>query len=774
MDEEMKLKKFHVIHKSLVFKLILCVGCTLLFSICTWAYFNIQYQKKKLMAEVVAGGARLTDTIKLGTQYAMMLNSRDDINQIIMNISKQKEIDSIRIYNKDGRITFSNKRSDLDRVTSVEDEACHVCHRSDPPPATLSLNERTRILDAKDGHRMLAIISPIANMTACSAGPCHFHPSDKEILGALDVVLSLKDTDKEILFLEKGVIGLGMFVFLLTSLIISFFVIHFIIQPVKKLIEGTNRIAEGDYLNAVQIHQQDEMGELAGAVNRMGRKIEEKQAELNQQRDEYQTLFEQVPCFITVQGRDYRLQKYNREFLKRFDPKPGDLCYSVYKGRKERCENCAVEKTFADGLTHSAEETGVNKDGTMTHWLVQSSPIRDKDGKIVAAMEMSLDITHRKELENKLEESEKKYYAIFNNIPNPVFVLNRETLEILDCNESVHIVYGYDKEDVIRRSFLDLFKDSQKEIYRQDLQNSQVINQVQHVKKDGKSIYVNIRVSPSEYSGQKVLLATSSDITQRLEAEQQLIQASKMATLGEMATGVAHELNQPLSVIKTASRFFMKKISKREKLEEGVLFSMLGKVDSNVDRAAKIIGHMRQFARKSDMDLQKVQINHVLESAFEIFSQQLKVRGVETVWEIESDLPLIKGDPGRLEQVFINLLLNARDAIEDLEKKRLKDGTSREKKIVIRSMLRERRVVVEVEDSGAGIPADIREKIFEPFFTTKEVGKGTGLGLSISYGIIKECGGEITVQSEEGRWTRFSLSFPVFETGGNGSYDGCP
>ena len=121
--------------------------------------------------------------------------------------------------------------------------------------------------------------------------------------------------------------------------------------------------------------------------------------------------------------------RYNHEFAKRFDPQPGDFCYHAYKGRDEKCINCPVERTFEDGQTHYGEETGVNKDGTPVHWILRTSPIKNAKGDIVAAIEMSLDITHRKQLEDKLEKSEKKYHEIFNNMPNPVFVLDLDSLE---------------------------------------------------------------------------------------------------------------------------------------------------------------------------------------------------------------------------------------------------------------------------------------------------------------------------------------------------------
>jgi histidine kinase len=747
------------LHFNLVSKLILSVGMTLLLSISTWAYFNIKYQTKKVMKDIIEGTDRLSNTIILGTHYAMMINSRDDINNIINNISKQKEIDTIRIYNKKGQIKFSNRPLELDLTTNIKAEACDVCHRSDPPLAKLSLIEKTRIFDSPQGHRFLGIINPIHNDTGCSSDFCHVHPEDKKILGALDVVVSLKQTDKEISFLENGIIVFAVFAFLVTSAIIFIFVLKFVNQPIKKLINTTNLIAKGSYLNDIDINQKDEMGQLFTAVNKMGKRIVEKQAALKKQRDEYQNLLELVPCLITIQDRDYRLINYNKEFADTFNPEPNDFCYSVYKRRDEKCEVCPVEKTFKDGLPHYGEEIGVDKDGATTYWLARTSPILDTQGEIISVMEVCLDITRMKQLEERLEKSEKKYYAIFNNIPNAVFVLDVNTLKILDCNKSVIDVYGYEKDEITKRSFLDLFLDEEKDHYAFKIMTSAYINQAIHVNKDGKTLFVAIRISPSEYLEQKVLLVTTSDITKRLEAEQQLIHAGKMATLGEMATGIAHELNQPLSVIKTASSFCIKKIKNVESIDNNILYTMLEKIGRNVNRSAKIINHMRQFARKSDVILGKVQVNEVLRRAFEIFSQQLKARGIDVVWDIEENLPTIMADPSRLEQVFINLILNARDAIEERWKPH--EPAMDTKTITIKTKLSENKVIVEIRDTGIGIPDEIVDKIFEPFFTTKEVGKGTGLGLSISYGIIKDCHGDIRTTTNEKGETCFSITFPA-------------
>ena len=751
------------IRRSIAIKLILLVGLILLLGLGAWSYFNIDYQQKKMLQGIFGEADRLSHTIKLGTHYAMMNNLREDITRIIANIAQEKKLENIRIYNKNGEIKFSNTPAEVDQSTNIKAEACYICHRSDPPFEELNLAERTRIFKSSDGYRLLGIISPIYSEPGCSANSCHAHPPGKKVLGALDLVISLEETDKEVALFKTWLVAFSVCLFVVIAAAIISFTLRFLKRPIKKMIDGTHLIANGEYLKKIDVDQADELGQLSYAIDKMGQKIGEKQIELNKQRFEYQNLFERVPCIITVQDRNYRLMRYNREFSKKFNPKPGDYCYAAYKGRKEKCEICPVERTFADGRPHYSEERGLNKDGTLTHWVVHTSPIKNERGEIVAAMEMNLDVTRTKLLEAELEKSEKKYHAIFDNIPNPVFVLDMENLAILDCNISVEGVYKYKKDEIISKSFLELFRPEEQDHYKNLIKTTSVINRVSHTDKNGDTLFVNIRISPSEYPGKKVYLVTTSDITQRLETEQQLIQASKMATLGEMATGVAHELNQPLSVIKTASRFFMKKINKGQKIADDVLLTMAEEIDSYVDRATKIISHMRQFGRPSDVTLEKVQVNETLKKALEILGQQLKVRGIELIWDLEPDLPLILADAGRLEQVFINLLINARDAIDELWQSQ--PHQKGEKQITLKTQSNSQEITVTVSDTGPGIPDSILDRIFEPFFTTKKVGQGTGLGLSISYGIVRDLKGSIRAFSRAGKGASFVIKFPRINAG---------
>ena len=258
--------------------------------------------------------------------------------------------------------------------------------------------------------------------------------------------------------------------------------------------------------------------------------------------------------------------------------------------------------------------------------------------------------------------------------------------------------------------------------------------------------------------GQRVILAMVIDVTERIEAEQQVIQANKMATLGEMATGVAHELNQPLSVIQMISSFFVRKLDRGDLPDKETLSDVSSKLRSNVERASKIINHMREFGRKSALEVASVQINEVILKSLDFFSQQLRLRNIEVVLDLVEGVPMIKADPNRLEQVFINLLTNARDAIE--EKSSQEPSPQGGKRITIRTRFNRRYVFAEVCDTGIGIPKEITHKIFEPFFTTKTVGKGTGLGLSISYRIVSDFGGTIDAVSKEGEGACFDIRFP--------------
>ncbi len=234
------------------------------------------------------------------------------------------------------------------------------------------------------------------------------------------------------------------------------------------------------------------------------------------------------------------------------------------------------------------------------------------------------------------------------------------------------------------------------------------------------------------------------------DKQEQLVQAGKLATLGELTTGVAHELNNPLNNI----GLYVGNVIDRARLgaldSEG-LVADLEKVMDQVRKATEIISHLRTFGRAAPVSLERTDVHEVIRRSLMLVQEQLKQRGIEVAFDLSPDGAFVLANPIQLEQVFINLLTNARDALAD----------AAEREIRIASLREGDRLWITVTDTGPGIPPEVEPRVFDPFFTTKEVGSGTGLGLSITYSIVKEHGGAITVASEPGRGTTFTIELPL-------------
>ena len=373
--------------------------------------------------------------------------------------------------------------------------------------------------------------------------------------------------------------------------------------------------------------------------------------------------------------------------------------------------------------------------------------------------------------EEDIRASEEKYRLLFNANPNPIFIVDQNNFQILDINERVLHAYGYSREKLLKMSFIDLGHKPTGEVLSgfQELSAGQFgfFTKKRHVRKDGHSFHINITACPVKYMGTKALIVAATDITESIEKEVQLIQANKMTTIGTIASGIAHELNQPLNVIKIGSDFIQKIIKRGEKIDIEELKTVAEETSSHVDRASEVINHLREFSRVSAPVQSPVDINRPIRDVFKVLGQQLRLHQIDVKLELAENLPAIMADHNRLEQVFINLVTNAVDAIDE---KIEKMGPEVERSVTIRSFLQDGQVVVAVSDTGIGIPNSIRDKIFEPFFTTKGVGKGTGLGMSISYGIVHDYKGTVDIKSKENVSTTFELRFPVhyhYQASGN-------
>ena len=234
------------------------------------------------------------------------------------------------------------------------------------------------------------------------------------------------------------------------------------------------------------------------------------------------------------------------------------------------------------------------------------------------------------------------------------------------------------------------------------------------------------------------------------DKQEQLVQAGKLATLGELTTGVAHELNNPLN---NTGLFVGNAIDLIElgAADKGQIVRELRQALQQVSKATQIISHLRTFGRAAPVSREPISLRPVIERALSLVQEQLRLHEIEVTLDLGPQEPVVVGNPIQLEQVFINLLTNARDAVVDSPRKAIRISAS----------VGSTAVEIAFVDTGHGIPSGLERRIFDPFFTTKEVGKGTGLGLSITYGIVKEHGGTISVASTPGEGATFLIHLPL-------------
>jgi len=264
--------------------------------------------------------------------------------------------------------------------------------------------------------------------------------------------------------------------------------------------------------------------------------------------------------------------------------------------------------------------------------------------------------------------------------------------------------------------------------------------------REGRTLVVNVSMAPlMGKSGERIgRLVLIDDITQRMSLEEQLLQTEKLTSLGLLAAGVAHEVNTPLAVISNYIQMLAKQFP-----ADDPRHTLIEKIIKQTFRASEIVNNLLNFSRTGAAEFREVDLNAVIEETLSLTSHPLRTAHVEVIKNLNGDLPAVLGSGNRLQQVFLNLFLNARDSMPS--------GGMLE----VRSGATNGHVEIEVSDNGLGIARENLTRIFDPFFTTKASGRGTGLGLSVSYGIIKEHAGKIEVRSTPGKGTSFRLEFPA-------------
>jgi two-component system NtrC family sensor kinase len=411
-----------------------------------------------------------------------------------------------------------------------------------------------------------------------------------------------------------------------------------------------------------------------------------------------------------------------------------------------------LERVEQLGGLRNHHETLRRKDGSLIHVLLNIFAVRDVEAQVVQLRGLMLDITDLKNYQTELQRERDFSSKILNNTQSLILVVDTAGL-ISYANRRWYEAGGYERGHLVGYPLEKLIPASRrtsiKEALRATLAGQQVDNlELPVMRADGRTGQFSVNLSPMrDEQGQVTsMVVVMSDITDAAMLQAKLVHTEKLAAVGQLVSGVAHEVNNPLTAILGFADLLMENPELPDWARKDLRVIL-----QEAQRTKQIVQNLLSFARQMPPQRQSVQLNTILTRTIQLRAYDFSSHGIQVREEFESDLPPVIGDSHQLQQVFLNILNNAYDAVRD---------TGRPACIDVRSHAREGVVEVAFRDNGIGITHP--ERIFDPFFTTKEVGKGTGLGLSICYGIVREHGGDISCHNnEDGVGATFVVRLPA-------------
>ena len=558
-------------------------------------------------------------------------------------------------------------------------------------------------------------------------------------------------------------------------------------RPVMELTEVTARMAGGDLTQKVRITTGDEIGTLATSFNRMAdqvlsytRNLEEivhdRTQEIQEKEEKYRNLSNLLNSVLessteySIIATDIHgvILEYNSGSANLFGWTKDEVMSKMRIEQTFRPDGGSrgviqeiSRKVEAEGMTEYELER-IRKDGSLFQAHAIVTALKDASGKILGFLEIARDITEKLSLEKELRETKDYLENIVQSSVDAIVTTDPKG-RITFINRAMEEMVGLSWDQIISLPISQLYIDGLAEarkIMSILREKGSLKSYETGMTRNGQAVPILTSASLLRDETGKIIgtLGVFKDLTEKKKLEEELkktqahlIQAGKMRALGELVAGVAHELNNPLM----ASDTFLHVI--REHLPEGdENRRRVDLIQRCNERIAKIINHLRDFSRQSRFDFRQIEVNEPIENALLITGQQLLNHNIRIVKSFQPDIPKIWGDANQLEQVFLNLISNAKDAMER--------GKNKRELTISTALIRHngwKDVQISIKDTGTGIPEENVEKIFEPFFSTKEVGKGTGLGLSICYGIIEAHGGKIEVESKVDEGATFRVILPV-------------
>jgi len=449
--------------------------------------------------------------------------------------------------------------------------------------------------------------------------------------------------------------------------------------------------------------------------------------------------------FLDVNDAMVRMLGYaSREELLRADVSPH--LYPVPEAR-EKFLGALSER----GVLRNYEETLRRKDGTLLHTLQNITAVRDARGRIAQIRGLMLDVTEQKTFQSQLQRERDFNQKILNTTQSMILVLDTAGL-ISYANRRCYEI-GYQEGELIGHRLVDWVETSHREDFDAALETTANGQQVENLelrvrRSDGSMGHFSISLSPmrDEQNAVNSVVVVMTDITDAALLQAKLAHSEKMATIGRLVSGVAHEVNNPLAAILGFTDLLLENPDVPGSAREDLQIIL-----QETQRTKDIVQDLLSFARQRPVQRELVQVNSVLRQTIKLRSYDFASHGVEVVEDFEETLAAALGDSQQLQQVFLNILNNAYDAVQDAgQRGHIRIHTRRQAEMI----------EVAISDNGTGIIDS--QRIFDPFYTTKQAGKGTGLGLSICYGIVRAHGGEIQCwNNEAGAGSTFVVRIPV-------------
>jgi two-component system cell cycle sensor histidine kinase/response regulator CckA len=496
-----------------------------------------------------------------------------------------------------------------------------------------------------------------------------------------------------------------------------------------------------------------------------------KQAEeaLKQERQRLFDLLDTLPGLIFLHGEDYSIRFANKGFRETFGDPNNRLCYEIFHKRNTRCEICPAPPIIENQTPRVLEQY---IDGRT--YQVYKYPFRDIDGSR-CVLSMGLDITDQKRAEEALRESEEKFRQLAENLDDAILLASADMRRVHYVSPAYERIWGrscaslYSEPsswlETVAPEDREKVRIALKELIAGDLPTAS-FPEFRIIRPDGAVRWILVRFFPirNEAGETHRIAGTATDITGRKEMEtvlkwreEHLQQTAKMEAVARLAGGVAHDFNNLLTVISGYGELLLADLGKTDPASHQVQAILKA-----ADQATAVTRQLLAFSRKQVLQLQILDLSELIANLVEMFSR-LVDENIKIAVKLDPEQGAVKADPSQMEQVVMNLAINALDAMPaggtlTIETANVQVGYKDAK--AHPGIVPGDYVVVSVRDTGIGMNREVLSHIFEPFFTTKEKGKGTGLGLSMAYGIIKQSGGHIRVESSPGKGSNFRIYLP--------------